>query len=999
MVCSERPPQNGNTKFESSILVPVLNQWELTRACLRALAATTKGKATEVIVIDRASTDVTPEACPFLGRQLFGDAFHYCRCADAVPFGGVFNMGATMARGDFLVFLPHNTVPMAGWYQPLIDDFTAYPDIAATGPLLVYPESGPLGHTVKHLGLVVSPLHKIEHLYEGIPADSPLAQKRRFFQAISGACMVIHRTLFIEAGYFDEAFISDINGFNGLEDVDLCLRLRQKGYRMTVNPEARVMHNTGRVHGNSQHEEANARHFARKCREMLVPDWHIHLKNDGMSLSLGAWQTVQGTLPPEESRRLASIARTSSHTELKELLVQNPCWEEGWERLLAACSEQAGCTALEATLYRLWPGADKALRFYASAVAAGDADRAIHWLGCAASFCKSFEEYRILAQESRTRCADMADQYLEWLAHAERFNTEQLQPFFANFWRILVTGRVPLPPSAAWAYVAWRHNVELPRRAAKAAAISSADRNVAFSILMPVYDSRAEHLIAALDSVLAQDYPHWELCIADDASTNAEVTTILTRYMNRDARIRVVRRQENGHIAAATNTALEMARHPWVALLDQDDVLTPDALCLVVEAMKKHPDGLLFYSDEDKMDDSGRIFHPYFKNGRWDWDLLLAQNFVSHLGVYRTDRMRATGGFRDGFPGSQDHDLVLRYTAGVDAARLIHIPHVLYHWRTHTGSTSFSARSEAMNSTLRAVQDLLDKVSPGATACDLPGSSWGRVKYLLPEKIPSVSLICDMGTDLPLLKTQLAALNSKTAYGRYEILVLHSDACSRGDITNVRRIADRYDHVRLLALPAHFSQAQRLEESRHRVQGQILGFLSAGLVPLSESWLEELVTCLCRDNGNTAACGGKVICPDGTLSHSGYLVDADGRLKELFRGAPAHQGGWFGWNRLARTVDALDALCFFTHRETLETLGGFDTSLPESSIQDYCLRLGRTGLRTVWWPHALFMLPEEKRARATGKTELERAFQKRWEGKLQPFNPNIISDTHFSLKM
>lgn len=990
MACNGLPLQIEIQKFESSIIIPVFNQWELTRACLKALASTIKDKSVEVIVVDNASTDVTQEACPFLGKQLFGNTFRYFRCTNNMNFGPASNIGAAMAVGEYLIFLNNDTVPLPGWYQPLIDDFSRFPKLAATGPLLLYPKSEPFGHTVQHLGVFVSPFLKVGHLYEGIPADSPLARKRRFFQIITGACMVIPRKLFIAVGLFDEEFR------NGFEDVDLCLRLWQQGYRMTVNPEAKVIHHKSQTPGRHQHEEANSRYLLRKCRNMFIPDWHVHLKNDGMFLRVGAWQTFQASLPPEQCRRLDTIAPISSYAELKDLLVRHPFWENGWRRLIDACPTEAERTTLQITMYRLYPGADKALEFHAPAAARKDKKHASIWLNSSITFCKSLEEYVTSARNSLNWCkdiglTDMAAQYAEWLAHAEDFNIEQLQPFLTKLWQALVANRVALPPHAEWAYTAWRYNVDMPRREIKAVEPAQSDGNgIAFSILMPVYNPKAEHLMAALDSILAQDYPHWELCIADDASTDAAVTTILMRYAKEDGRIRVVRRKENGHIAAATNTALEMACNPWAVLMDQDDVLTPDALRLVAASIAKHPEGLLFYSDEDKIDDSGRIFFPHFKNGKWDWELLLCQNFVSHLGVYRTDRMRAIGGFREGFRGSQDHDLVLRYTAGAESAALIHIPYVLYHWRAHVASTAMhvNAKSEATGSARRAAQDILETVSPGALACALPGSQWGRVRYPLPDKLPLVSLICDMGDALSLLKAQLAALHAKTDYSKCEILVMYSKACSSADVESARRITSACRHVHLLALPAEHSQAQRLETARKHAQGQVVGFLTAGLTPLSEGWLEELVSCLCRDT--IAACGGKVALQNGTMAHGGYLADAGGQLKEIFRGAPVQQTMWFDWNRLARTVDALDGLCFFTRRETLEQAGGFDTSLPESSIQDYCLRLGKTGLHTVWWPYAEFMLPGEKTACAANKFRRDRAFQERRDHCLTPCNGNLV---------
>ncbi|MDR1856331.1 MAG: glycosyltransferase family 2 protein [Desulfovibrio sp.] len=225
-----------NSIFESSIIIPVFNQWDFTKNCLEAIAATTHQESVEVIVVDNASSDLTPTDCPLLGEKLFGKSFRYHRNSENRNFGPASNIGADLASGNFLVFLNNDTVPLEGWYRPLVEDFSVYSDIAATGPILLFPDSEPLGRTVQHMGVAVTPDHNLRHLYHDIPASCPLTKKRRFFQVITGACMMLRKSLLMDTGGFDEHYI------NGFEDVELCSRLSHKGYRMTVNPSATVMH-------------------------------------------------------------------------------------------------------------------------------------------------------------------------------------------------------------------------------------------------------------------------------------------------------------------------------------------------------------------------------------------------------------------------------------------------------------------------------------------------------------------------------------------------------------------------------------------------------------------------------------------------------------------------------------------------------------------------------------------------------------------------------------
>src|SRR5262249_5206970 len=230
------------------------------------------------------------------------------------------------------------------------------------------------------------------------------------------------------------------------------------------------------------------------------------------------------------------------------------------------------------------------------------------------------------------------------------------------------------------------------------------------SVLLPVYNSNLTWLRRAISSVQKQLYPRWELCIVDDASTDRKIWPFLQRCARRDRRIRVMRRTENGHISAASNDALRLARGDFVALLDHDDALAATALYFVALALNKNPDLQLLYSDEDKLDVQNRRCEPYFKSD-WNSELFLAQNFISHLGVYRTDLVRRVGGFRVGFEGSQDYDLALRCIEEIQPKQIEHLPRVLYHWRAGDQSTASNATAKpyAHEAARRAVQEHLER--------------------------------------------------------------------------------------------------------------------------------------------------------------------------------------------------------------------------------------------------------------------------------------------------
>ncbi|CAH0354119.1 glycosyltransferase [Aquabacterium sp. CECT 9606] len=213
------------------------------------------------------------------------------------------------------------------------------------------------------------------------------------------------------------------------------------------------------------------------------------------------------------------------------------------------------------------------------------------------------------------------------------------------------------------------------------------------SVIMPVYNANLNWLDQAIESIRGQVYQEWELCIADDCSPRREVREALSAWSLKDARIKVAFRSENGHISAASNSAIELASGPFLALMDQDDLITPNALLEMAEAIGQHPKAGLLYSDEDKIDAENLRESPT-KKGGWDPDRLQIHNYISHLGVYRTELVRALGGFRVGYEGAQDHDLVLRCSERLDAQQIIYIPQILYHWRMHEHSTASSRRAK-----------------------------------------------------------------------------------------------------------------------------------------------------------------------------------------------------------------------------------------------------------------------------------------------------------------
>ena len=294
------------------------------------------------------------------------------------------------------------------------------------------------------------------------------------------------------------------------------------------------------------------------------------------------------------------------------------------------------------------------------------------------------------------------------------------------------------------------------------------------SVVMPAYESSEAKLRAAIASVRAQIYPHWELCVADDCSPSLHVRRVLAEIAAEEPRLRWMRREENGNISAASNSALALATGDYVALMDHDDLLHATALYEAAAEIDRNPDLDILYSDEDHIDDEGRRSNPYFKPD-WNEELLLGQNVVSHLGIYRRSLIAEIGGFRLGFEGSQDYDLALRAVAATQSTRIRHIPKVLYHWRQSRSEASFSQTQQALcaaNGRL-AVADFLAKTGMAGArvrAADrVPG--WNHVVLPLPSPAPLVSIIVPTRDGVGLLRQCLAGVLHRTDYPAMEVII------------------------------------------------------------------------------------------------------------------------------------------------------------------------------------------------------------------------------------
>lgn len=521
------------------------------------------------------------------------------------------------------------------------------------------------------------------------------------------------------------------------------------------------------------------------------------------------------------------------------------------------------------------------------------------------------------------------------------------------------------------------------------------------SLVLPTYNTPAALLSECLESVLAQSYPDWELCVADDASTAPHVRRILSDYARRDPRIHLVMRQHNGHIVQASNTALELATGDYVALLDHDDTLASHALFAVAQAVQQRPTAQIIYSDEDKLDENGQRCDPFFKPD-WSPDLLYSQNYVSHLGVYRRELVQAVGGFRPGFEGSQDYDLLLRCAAHVsDSKDIVHIPQVLYHWRKTEGSTAIGHHQKdyASQAALRALQAHFDVHHPGTTA-SLEGPGIYRHHWPLPATLPLVSLIVPTRDGYEHLKTCIDSILQKTSYTAYEIVVVDNQStCSKTLDYLASLNSSTQGRVRVIRHDQPFNYSAINNEAVAHARGSVIGLINNDVEVINGDWLSEMVSHAIRPD--VGCVGAKLYYPDGTLQHAGVVLGIGGVAGHSHKYLAGSASGYFSRLRIVHNVSAVTGAACVMRKVVFEQLGGLDAQHLTVAFNDVdlCLKALESGYRNVWTPFAE-LFHHESKSRGTedspkkqARFESEcRVMTQRWVKLLacDPFyNPNL----------
>lgn len=465
------------------------------------------------------------------------------------------------------------------------------------------------------------------------------------------------------------------------------------------------------------------------------------------------------------------------------------------------------------------------------------------------------------------------------------------------------------------------------------------------SIIIPVFNVDPKWLMLVIKSVKNQFYENWEVCIADDCSTNPETINYLESIHHPKIKIKFL--DKNQGISVASNEAIKISTGEYTALLDNDDEITKDALFEVVKAInEKDPD--LIYSDEDKVDRYGNKTKPFFKPD-WSPDLLRSQNYICHFTVIRKTILDSVKGFRKGFEGAQDHDLFLRISEKTN--KIHHVPKVLYSWREIETSTACNSLSKpyAQAAGLNAVDEHLKRVfGTGAYANESEYLFLYDTRFSLNNE-PLVSIIIPTKDEINYLKNCVESILTKSTYTKYEIIILDNNS-KRSKTKSWLKEMNKYSNIRVIAAYYPFCWSKLNNHGIAEANGDVFIFLNNDTEVISNDWIERLAEQSIRDD--VGAVGPLLLYGDGTIQHAGVVVGLGGWADHIFKGMkPIHIGSPYLSPMVKRNVLAVTGSCLVISRKTVDKIGKFDENfLVCGSDVEICLRAYERGLKNIYDP-------------------------------------------------
>lgn len=522
-------------------------------------------------------------------------------------------------------------------------------------------------------------------------------------------------------------------------------------------------------------------------------------------------------------------------------------------------------------------------------------------------------------------------------------------------------------PYGPWyrAYIPTEETLETQRK-------QKFDYSPLISIAVPAYQTPVEFLRQMIESLIVQTYSNWELCIVNASPDNEEMQKVLAEYSAGDSRVRFCNLKENLGIAENTNRAFAMTKGEFVGLLDHDDLLAPNALYEIVKILQDHPQADALYTDEDKVTtELDEHFQPHLKPD-FNLDLLRSNNYICHFFVVRKSIVEKAGGFRKEFDGAQDYDFIFRCTE--NAGEVLHVPEILYHWRTHKASTADNPASKmyAFEAGKRAIEAHLERTGTKGEVSHTQDLGFYRVKYPVQRK-PLVSVIIPNKDEKETLQTCLEMLEKNTGYQNFEIIIVENNSTT-DEIFRYYKELSRNRKIHLLRWGKEFNYSAINNFAVAHAKGEYLLFLNNDVKSINPDWLEEMLGVCQRPE--VGGVGAKLIYPDNTIQHAGCVIGMGGIAGHMFVDMPADRTGYLHKASLLQDMSAVTAACLLMKKEVFEQAGGFTEELAVAfNDVDLCLKVRKNGYLIVYDPYAKLYHMESKTRGAEDSKEKVRRFQ------------------------
>jgi len=521
------------------------------------------------------------------------------------------------------------------------------------------------------------------------------------------------------------------------------------------------------------------------------------------------------------------------------------------------------------------------------------------------------------------------------------------------------------------------------------AEIEAFENKPLISIIMPVYNVDPKWLELAIDSIQKQWYPNWELCMVDDKSTDPRTVDYLKAIDH--PQIKVTFLEENLNISGASNAALAMTDGEFIALMDNDDELTPDALYETVKAINLHHAEFI-YSDEDKIEMDGTFSDPHFKPD-FAHDLFLSQNYMSHLGVIKKELIDKVDGFTVGLEGSQDYDLYLKVLEHTD--KIYHIDKVLYHWRKIPGSTAaeYGEKSYAQEAGRKALENAMQRRGIEATVKNGKTPGTYKVDYTLKSR-PLVSIVIPFKDKPELITTCIESIIEKTTYSNFEIIGISNNSEEAETFKEMKRLEALDERISFYEfnVPFNYSRINNHAVTQYAKGEQIL-FLNNDIEVITPTWIEEML--MYSQQENAGAVGAKLYFPNDTIQHAGLIMTPKTihSVILIYQGYPKDHYGYISRLQCVNNYAAVTAACLMIKRSAFDEIGGFDEE--EQSIAyndvDLCLKLYEHGYRNIWTPYCeLYHHESVSRGYETKVKDVERREKEKWH--LKEKHPRFFTE-------